>query len=241
MAEIKLRRKGEVVTVDGVNVPEMITPPGGLEGVDLTNYSVIYATFGRGGREKAEKLHAKAPGIIVVYKYEWRNGWGEGVLLPDRFNPARVRFYKTAAQEEKELKEKEKQSAKELCELVHRDLKGVRVRVGYGGGSVLIMADQESFSDWEVRATSLEEAKAGVEKMRPLWKEWNARALEAYLRHSGRPNPGNGNIQVFPSPTLQREKIGVCFDFNSRKWVVFEKQDGAWVETGVSVGSVSSY
>ena len=78
--------------------------------------------------------------------------------------------------------------------------------------------------------------------MRPLWKEWNERALEAFLRHSGRQNPGNGNIQICPSP-INTKKVGVCYNHNDRKWVIFEKEEeGSWMETGTSsYGPPNSY
>ena len=132
--EIKLRRKGEVVTVDGFpenSIPKAITPTEGLEGIDLTAYSVIYAGFGRHGGDKARELHSRAPGAIVVYKYEWRNGWGEGVLLPEPFNPSRVRFYKSATQVKAEAEEAKKKAAEALREEVSKAISDVRVYVGY--------------------------------------------------------------------------------------------------------------
>jgi len=244
--EIKLRRKGEIVSVDGFpehSIPETIRPTDGLEGIDLTAYSVIYAGFGRHGHDKAKELHGRAPGAIVVYKYEWRNGWGEGVLLPDRFNPSRVRFYKSAAQVKAEAEEAKKKAAESLRDEVTKAIPGVRVYVGYNHEGVEVKPEQEAFSDsWGVYAKSLEEAQTGVEKMRPIWEEWNERALEAFLRHSGRENPGYGNIQIYPTPT-HAKKVGVCYNHNDRKWVIFEKQeDGNWVETGTSsYGPPNSY
>ncbi|MFH0794288.1 MAG: hypothetical protein V2A74_09690 [bacterium] len=242
--EIKFRFKGEVRVVGGFspnNIPTALAPTEGLEGIDLTCYSVIYVAFGRRGDEKARELQSRASGAIIVYKYEWRNGWGEGILLPDRFNPSRVRFYKTAEQEEAEAKEARKKANESLHEEVANAINGVRVYLAHEG--VEVYPEQESFcSGWGVYAKNLGEATAGVEKMRPLWEEWNRRALGAYLRLSGRPNPGNGNIQIFPSPASSAKRVGVCFDHNARKWVIFEKQeDGSWTETVVSECGPPSY
>lgn len=236
--EIKMRRKGETTTVGGFlpnSIPAVITPPQGLEGIDLTGYSVIYASFGRHGGERAKELHSRAPGAIVVYKYEWRNGWGEGVLLPDRFNPGRVRFYKSAAQVKAEAKEAEKKAVEALREEVAKTIPGVRVYMGLNHDRVEVSPEQQTFcSWWNVWAKSLEEAQAGVEKMWPVWREWNERALEAYLRHSGRENPEYGSIEIRPSP-IDAKRVGVCYNFNDQRWVVFERQeDGRWIEMGTS-------
>lgn len=114
MVEIKFRRKGEVVVenFEDRDVPESIKPAKG-NGVDLTAYSVIFASFGRHGDEKAKELHSRAPGAIVLYKYEWRNGWGGGVLLPERFNSSRVRFYSVAEAEQEREKERLANEAEE--------------------------------------------------------------------------------------------------------------------------------
>lgn len=248
--EIRLRRKGEVITVDGFprdSLPKAIMPPEGLEGIDLTAYSVIYATFGQHGGDKARALHIRAPSAIVVYKYEWRSGWGEGVLLPEQFDPSRVRFYKSAAQVKAEAEEAKKKNAEALCEEVAKAIVGVRVHVAYNYGGVVVAPEQEVFAyDWAVCAKSLDEAKAKVEKMRPLWKEWNDRVLAIYARR-GFQNPGNGNIQLVfraPNPPYRpNERVGIGFyQKNDRGcyekgWIVLEKKDGEWVETNDIIGA----
>lgn len=239
--EIKFRRKGEVKAIGGFpeeSIPSEIRVPEGLEGIDLTGYPVIYATFGRHGHEKAKELHTRVPATIVVYKYQWSNGLGEGVLLPDGFNPSRVRFYRSAAQEKAEAEEAKKKASEALREEVLRVIPRVSVSSNLDGG-VEVNPEQEAFSDWGIYAKSLEEVRVGVEKMWPVWRSWNERALEAYLRLSGRQNPGHGNIQVYPSPLHARKTVGVCY--GDRKWVIFEKQEeGVWAETGTSYGPPSS-
>lgn len=242
--EIKFRRKSEVVTVcfpEG-SIPAAIFPRDGFEGIDLTAYTVIYAKFGRSGGRKARELHEKAPRAIVVYEFDWRNGFGEGVLLPEEFNPNRVRFYKSAEQAGAEAEKKREQAAEALREEVIAAIQGVGVRTYFDNGPVVfITPEQEVFANWSVRARSLEEALSGVEKMWPIWREWNERALEAFLRHSGKENPGNGNIELIPSP-LGSKRVGVCFDFGKQRYAVFEKQDdGSWIETGTTSYGAPDY
>ncbi len=234
--EIKMRRKGEVITKDGFedrSVPTAIMPPDGLTGIDLTSYPVIFATFGRGGSEKAKALHAKAPGTIVVYKYEWRNGWGEGVLLPERFNSSRVRFYKSAKQALAEEKEANKKAMEVLRQEIATTIPDIIARIPYSGATIEITPNQEVYccsSDWVAYATSLDEAKEKVAAMRPLWEEWNVRGLEVFRRHSKKENPGHGSIGlVFYSSNM----VNINVDYNTQTWVTLEKQeDGNWIEDG---------
>lgn len=243
--EIKFRRKGEVVTVcfPKGSIPDAISPQDGFESIDLTAYPVIYAKFGRYGHRKAKELHDRAPQAFIVYELDWQNGFGEGVILPEQFNSNRVRFYKSAEQEGAEVEKKRKEDAETLREEVMTAIPGVCVRA-YSDDDypvVFITLEQEVFANWSVRARSLEEALSGVEKMRPVWEEWNGRALEAFCRHSGKENPGNGNIELIPSP-LGSRRVGVCYDFNKQKYVVFEQQeDGSWMETGTTSYGAPEY
>lgn len=233
--EIKLRRKGEVIKVGGFpigNIPESIRPKDELGGIDLTGYSVIFVSAGRHGGEKAKRIFVET-NAIVVYKYEWRNGWGEGVLLPEKFNSSRVVFYKTEKQKEEEKDEAEKEACKKLREAVMAAIPKVRVYLSiYSNWSgVKISPEQEVFSmDWGVSASSLEEAISKVAEARPLWDEWNTRAIEVYCRVSGKENPGIGNIEIIPSPTREN-KVGVRI--GDHRYMIFEKQENnSWKETG---------
>jgi hypothetical protein len=240
--EVKMRRKGDVITMGEFpesSIPDIIRDlvPEGLEGIDLTGYSVISATFGKGGHNKAQELHAKAPGVLVVYKYSWRNGWGEGILLPERFNPSRVKFYKTTAQLVEEEQKTQEAAMVELREQILKQIPKVRVSFGeLGNDYLMVRPDQEAFAtSWGVKANTLAQAEAGVEEMRPFWSEWNERALEAHRKHKGEGNPGRGNIQIHPNP-FNSNKVGMRFGLGgSDQWLLFEKQaDGRWVETGFS-------
>lgn len=128
--EIKFRRKGEVVTVcfPKGSIPDAISPQDGFEGIDLTAYPVIYAKFGRYGDRKAKELHDRAPQAFIVYEFDWQNGFGEGVILPEQFNSNRVRFYKSAEQEGAEVEKKRKEDAETLREEVMTAIPGVCVR-----------------------------------------------------------------------------------------------------------------
>ncbi|QQS20999.1 MAG: hypothetical protein IPL87_00365 [Candidatus Moraniibacteriota bacterium] len=219
-------------------MPEAILPKQGLEGIDLKGYTVIYAKFGRFGETEAKELHNKIPHAIIIYEFQWRNGFGEGVILPENFNPGRVRFYKSAEQEEADAEKKREEEVEVLRERVMATIPGVSIRAYFDDDSVvLVTLEQEVFSDWSVRAKSLQEAQEGVDRMRPIWEEWNTRGLEAFLRHSGKGNPGNGNIELIPSP-LGSKRVGVCYDFGKQMYAVFEQQeDGSWKETGTVRGA----
>ncbi|NTV44783.1 MAG: hypothetical protein HGA67_03770 [Candidatus Yonathbacteria bacterium] len=231
--EIKMRRKGEVITKDGFenrSIPVAIMPPDGLTGIDLTAYSVIFATFGRGGYEKAKELHAKAPGVIVVYKYEWRNGWGEGVLLPERFNPSRVRFYKSAEQIVAEKKAANKKAMETLRQEIAEAIPGIIARIAYSGKALEITPNQEVFClSWAVYATSLEEAKKKVAAKRPIWEEWNARGLEVFRRHSEKKNPGYESVGLVLGNSGDVAEINT--DHNTQAWATLRK-DCDWIEDG---------
>lgn len=98
--EIRFRRKGEM-SLAYAEVPPELVAPGGARGVDLTRYAVFYMRGGRGTRERAAAF-AVAQGLIVIYQYEYRSGYGDGVCLPDGFDPSRVEFYRPASQIEEE-------------------------------------------------------------------------------------------------------------------------------------------
>ncbi len=246
--EIKLKRKGEIITVGMPEyaVPAVLMPTEGLEGIDLTGYSVIYATFGRKGHEKAENLHKKAPKVVLVYHYEWYNGWGEGVLLPEGFNPSRVRFYKTASQVEAEQEKARKREAEALRKEVEEAIPDMIVSLGHNYEGVEIKPHQEVFAlnGWGARADTLEEAKEKVAQRRPTWEEWNRIGIEAYLRHSDRgENPGKGNIQISPAPfDSSITRVGVCYNHNRFRWIILERNpDGGWEETIKSHGPPSRF
>ena len=237
--ELKLRRKGEFVLVDEFpreSVPKSMRAfiPENLDGIDFTAYSVIYITGGRHVPDKAKKMAVEAPKVIIVYKYSWRNGWGEGIIIPEGFNPSQVRFYKTSAQAESEEKAKVRQGAKELQATVNESIQGVKAYgLTYNEDGVEIMPIQEAFADWWVVAKTFVEAQEEVAKRMPLWKEWNVRAVEIYRRMAGQ-EPTEGSIQIYPSPTrVMGKRVGIRI--RDGEWVIFEKRDdGAWEETGVS-------
>jgi hypothetical protein len=236
--EIKLRQKGQIVTVVGFSsLPTELTPPAGIEGVDLTAYAVIYAGFGRHGVEKAKELHART-NVIVVYKYEWRNGYGEGVLLPTQFNPSKVLFYKSAKQKEKEKEEAIAIAIENLREEVSKITSDVKVCLHYGHNGVVLSPNQETFSsDWNIYIKSLEEARTEIKKNLPLWKEWNDRVLSIFT-FRGIENPGKGNIElVFRRYPYGNERVGVSYykkdDYGSyyQSWIILEKKNG-YVDVG---------
>jgi len=105
--ELKFRKKGKIITLRfGGFIPSEMNAPESMD-IDLTGYSVIHACFGKHGDKKAKELHDRASQTIVVYEYEWRNGWGEGIILPSPFDSRRVKFYKTEERKEREKKEEE--------------------------------------------------------------------------------------------------------------------------------------
>jgi len=251
--EFKFRRKGEVVTMEVPlqkhilatdldfnssrrgDIPKNICPPEEFEGIDLTGYSVIYSTFGRHGHDLAQSLHESVPNCIVLYQYNWRNGWGEGILLPENFNASKVKFYKSKQQIKIETERKRLAQYQGLYQEIKKAFPDYNLSSDVINNEVVyIMPRQEAFSlgyGWRVRASSIEEALAGIDLKTPMWKEWNERALEVYLRLSGKPNPGNGNIDIHPSPFGNCKEIGVELDLNTSKWVWFHKQeDGSWKE-----------
>ncbi len=237
--EIKIKRKGKIIKVDNFPesaVPAKIYPPDGFEGIDLTGYPII---FSRIGQESAMKVH-KRTGVAVVYQFSRRNGWGEGVILPSNFNSGRTRFYKTDRQEKDDKARKMRIEAENLREEIKANIPEVKSCINTRNGGVNIALKQETFSDWEQLVFSLEEAKASVEKMKPVWEEWNNRALEIYKKH-GLKNPGNGNIQIFPSP-INKRKTGISFwKEGDDKWFLFKKEGNVWEEEGISDKPPSPY
>jgi hypothetical protein len=230
--EIKFRYKGKEKRVDGfreIDIPENIRPKGGYEGVDLTRYRVIYAHYGRGGEEKARTLAATKEGLIViVYTYEWRNGWGQGVLLPDFFNPEKVVFYKSTEQEEKSRKEEEFKKRQELAELVEREIPGTKAQPQWltSGVEVCVFPVQQTWADWGVYASSLDEAKREVAGRRQLWEEWERRAVGVAIAHGYTPC----GLQICPSPLQAGDTVQVCLDYNRGVWVKLRREGDVWKE-----------
>jgi hypothetical protein len=119
----------------------------------------------------------------------------------------------------------------ELSQEIISQIPGVKTCLGYHNDCVVVSPDQEVFClDWSVEAKDMKEAIDGVSAIMPLWKEWNERALEAYLRLSGKENPGHGNVQIYPSP-INNTTVGVRYSDNPCRTVYFVKNtDGSWME-----------
>ncbi|MDD4289836.1 MAG: hypothetical protein PHH83_00985 [Patescibacteria group bacterium] len=236
--QVKFRRKGEIITQWVGDVPKEIVAPEGFEGIDLTGYSVICIRGGkRVPRIYVSEARKNFPNSVIVYDFNYTNGFGSGIDLPENFNCSRLRFYKTEEQLEKEREEAQRAIMIALSQEIVSEIPGIRTHVGYFNDCVEVSPDQEAFCmDWCVKAKDMKEAIDGVSEMMPLWKEWNRRALEVYLHLSGKENPGHGNIQIHPSPT-KNDTVGVCYSNNPRRWVYFHKEsDGSWVEKNKEEG-----
>jgi hypothetical protein len=206
--KIKFRRKGEVISKDIYHVPkEWKENPEGREGVDLTGYPVILKTFKKRGHEQALELQKEIPGVIIVYSYSWSNGFGDGVLFPENFNPKKVRFFKSDEQIRQEKEKEEHQRMVTLYNEVNENLPGVRVFGGGFNGAVTICPEQIVWSQsWGVVARSLDEAKEKVAKATPQWKKINEQVIARYKQITGkdpeneiefRTNPYNSNKYEF--------------------------------------------
>lgn len=243
MREVRFQFKGQVTCVSlGKELPCVLNDAAqGCDGVDLTSYPVIYVRGGR-NQKRAEEV-AATTGQVVVYKFEWRQGWGEGVILPENFDPRRVKFYRTEAQELRQIQSSIPDQAAALKEAILKAVPGIKVSAdrlvspGQTKACVSISPDQESGSVyWYVMVHSVEEAEEAVRERVALWKEWNTRALEVFARH-GLPNPGKGGIQLHPGATgreREGDEIGVRLKegLEEKDWVILQLQEGDWVEVG---------
>lgn len=235
--EFKFRQKGEVKTIDLTIAEYRIeNKPVDLDGVDLTGYSVIYARFGKRGHDKAQSLHEKASNVIVLYSFEWYNGWGEGIILPDNFNPSRLKFYKSAKQVADMEEAIRLVSFDALLEEIKEALPDYSVVSDVGNVEIMIKPKQETHScdnNWYIRATSMEEAISGIKEKQPFWKEWNERSVEAYCRLTGKSKPGRNGIYLYPSPSSDCKTVGIELNHNSSLWARFYQQDdGTWTVEG---------
>lgn len=233
--ELRFRRKGRVIQLDGFSlscVPAAIRPPEQFRGIDLTKYPVIFfRTSHASYRREAKEIQDRAPSAIVAYIYSGATGFGEGILLPSGFDLARVLFFKSTQQLEEERCAAARQTSEALIAEVERTIPGVRAELspftGPGNRGVEIYPVQITHANWAVRADTLEEAHLGVAKMRPIWVEWEQRALSVRLRLGS----STGCVSIHPSPTYS-ERVGLCVSEDQH--VVFELQNGEWVETGIS-------
>ncbi len=230
--EVKFRYKGEIVTGEFKNIPREISPPEGLRGIDLTGVRVFFVRGGKLGYKKAEGVFRANPGVVVAYSWEWRNGYGSGILLPTSFNLSRVKFYLTQEQLDEKKKEAAREAAENLMAEVEARIPNVKVSLNFNRDGVQVGPLQEVFClEWEAEAHSLEEAEKGVEQRVAMWREWNERGLEAWKKYNpGQKIPGRGNIQLTPSP--RRGRVGINVGWGAQRWVLFEKEGDGWVEKG---------
>lgn len=109
------------------------------------------------------------------------------------------------------------------------------VRVYLGGDHLVISPNQEVYSlGWNFKASTLEQTDRGIKAKSELWKFWNELGLSVFRKRSIK-NPGNGNIQLSPTPDDDTTRVGLSYwDKNHRYWVVLEKQeDGTWIDIEV--------
>lgn len=230
--EVKFRKKGNVITHFVHDVPQEIVVPEGFEGIDLTGYSVISIQGGKNvWKFYVPEARKNFPNSIVVYDFNYNNGFGSGINLPKNFSFDKLKFYKTAKQLKEENNKIKKQKMEELSQEILASIQGVRTSIWFDNNYVVVTPVQEAYSSlWGVEAKSLEEAISKVSEIMPLWKEWNERALEVYIRFSGKKNPGIGNIAISPSP-MKNNLVQVYYSFSPFRSVYFEKQtDGSWLE-----------
>ncbi len=231
--EIKLRRKGEVLTVEGFEIEDIPVEileimPEELEGIDLTAYPVIYTTPGRHGPEKAQALHERIPDVFCVYSYDWANGYGQGVILPDNFNRSRVRFYKSAKQVKKEEDVAKKAQMQYLLEQIPRQVPNIIVNINQTTFSVSIRPDQEVYCwRWEKVVISVAEAKEFYDSSQATWSEWNQRILNAFAE-SGVAEVPKGWVELVFTGNPAEKAVAT---YKDKKVVfVFENQNGRWTE-----------
>lgn len=237
MIEIKFNFKGEetVAKFYQMQFPKSIEVQKGFkgnDGVDLTAYPVIYATFGRHGGDKAWELHLRTPECIIVYAYEWTCGSGEGVILPENFDPSKLSFFKSSDQMAEEAEREEERIAQILCYEIKNEIRGVRVSIARHRKAIEIgPAEQEVFcDDWATYASSVEEAKIEAEKMIPFWREWNERVLSVF-QTLGYEKPEKGNTQIVFTNSNNVKIIAypkVVGKYIGKKVIYLEKREGNW-------------
>ena len=240
--EIKFRMKNQVDirgNFDEEKTRKSISFNLDHDGLDLTGYKVVYVQAGRGGYEKAHKTHQEIPDAIIIFQYDWHNGWGSGIILPENFDPSRVKSYMSGAKVLAAQAEQRELKLDQLAGKIIAEIPNVEVRTNDYGDALSIGPKQPVFSKWNVSATTFEEAKAGIALKRPIWDEWNERALKIYHQQN-LPVPTNGNVDIVFRTKLHNEYAYISFYkkvqdslFNQPWWFVLEKQpDGEWKLTG---------
>ncbi len=225
-----------VQTADGVkewpqvnNLPSVIEPPEGFDGVDLTHWPGIALGFGRHGDQRAKYIAQQNPNKVVVYTYGWRGGEGSGVFFPVEFDKKYVVFYKTTNKLYKEWFDAARIAFDLFLVYVRAMLPGFNIRYAttdHTSGKFAITPKQEVFEvDWSVYAMSVEEAKQVIEEKLPFWQDWNRKGIEAYKKY-GYENPGFGNIQL----VIRYNKAWIFLDYNNRLGVIYHKVGDEWVE-----------
>lgn len=246
MFELKFRRKGkeEVFEMKEELVPKILTPKKGVEdqkGIDLTGYPVIFASYGKRGDQKALKLHEEIPHVIIIYQYEWYNGYGEGIFLPEKFNPYKVKFFKSQSQVVAEARKEKKEIVRNICEEVEKLLYkewffNIKEDV------IEVYPRQEVSIDcywWkaiiEIRkgvGVDIKKIERILREKVPLWEKWNKKGVYLFKKYTGE-TPQKGGISIYYRRKMSEDckpRMELELDLNTGWWLVLEEKEGEWVE-----------
>lgn len=219
------------------------------EGIDLTGYPVIYVGMGNSGLRQClarvkkiilEQNLQNNPNIVFVYEYDdTRLEHGSGVIVSEKFDASRVKFYWTEWQEAAKREEFLLGAAERLCETVKNIFPDVRVDI-YNlyrcDGTVRVIPEQETFSfsfEWTVIASTLEEVRNGISQKSTFWKEWNERALLSLKRHGLSVSKKKIDLSFFGTEKVAILPPGRYLPRDRKeeyRWILLKKQGDIWAE-----------
>jgi len=135
---VLFRYKGKNLEKDFLrkdNFPDFISFPPDKDGIDLTGYPVFWCRLGKGGREKAQRISLDNPRVIVIFQYSWRNGFGEGIIFPKKFNPCRIKFYESVEEKRRQNELARREELQRVCDRIELQ---VPVKASPGNGDLFI-------------------------------------------------------------------------------------------------------
>lgn len=118
--KIRFRKSGKVVevTLDDqyIEKGEKGLIPPNMDGMDLTECSVIYVKGGRGAIENAsalvERVKNGSLSTIVLWNCNYSRGWSAGIEFPADADERKIKFFQTQSLKEKIEREKKEEAMK---------------------------------------------------------------------------------------------------------------------------------
>ena len=221
-------------------IPPELQPKSVLTGIDLTRYPVIFARLGRNWESRLENIRKQAPCVIIIYRQSTKTTMVErqGILLPKRFDPRRVRHYKGPGQEEAERKAANEKRREALVHRINQEIPGVIAKAT--SREVIVVPNNNirpdtSYLDWKISISpeTFERAQEMIQKKMPYWNKWTEVLHEDYKATAYTDPVAQGEIIVKTAWSNKYECPVVGVHTNNDWWALLKEEEGAWKRYGV--------